>query len=111
MHSQRAPQEDRAAEVIPPMRPSAPWRVRTVAALPEYRLSVEFMDGLTGIVDLRDLVTSPQAGVFVSLRDRVLFDQVRLEYGAVTWPGEIDLAPDAMHAEIQRNGQWVVESR
>jgi hypothetical protein len=106
MHPQRAAQEDRAAEVIPPVRPSAPWRVRAVAALPEYRLSVEFMDGLTGIVDLRDLVTSPQAGVFASLRDRALFDQVRLEYGAVTWPGEIDLAPDAMHRAIQASGEW-----
>lgn len=111
MHSQTAAQEDRPAEVIPPVRPSAPWRVRTVAALPEYRLSVGFVDGLTGIVDLRGLVTSPDAGVFAGLRDRALFDQVRVEYGAVTWPGKIDLAPDAMHAEIQRNGQWVVESQ
>src|SRR5579884_2397032 len=107
MQPQRAPEENRTAEVIPPVRPSVPWRVRTVTALPEYQLSVEFMDGLTGIVDLRALITSPQAGVFASLRDRAVFDQVRIEYGAVTWPGELDLAPDAMHAEIQRNGRWV----
>ncbi len=106
MHSQRATQEDRPAEVIPPVRPSAPWRVRTVTALPEYRLSVEFMDGVAGIVDLRNLVTSPQAGVFAGLRDRALFDQVRIEYGAVTWPGEIDLAPDAMHQAIRASGEW-----
>jgi hypothetical protein len=106
MHSQRATQEDRPAEVIPPVRPSAPWRVRTVTALPEYRLAVEFMDGLAGIVDLRNLVTSPQAGVFAGLRDRALFDQVRIEYGAVTWPGEIDLAPDAMHQAIRASGEW-----
>lgn len=106
MHSQRATQEDRPAEVIPPVRPSAAWRVRTVTALPEYRLAVEFMDGLAGIVDLRNLVTSPQAGVFAGLRDRALFDQVRIEYGAITWPGEIDLAPDAMHQAIRASGEW-----
>ena len=106
MHSQRATQEDRPAEVIPPVRPSAAWRVRTVTALPEYRLSVEFMDGVAGIVDLRNLVTSPQAGVFAGLRDRALFDQVRIEYGAITWPGEIDLAPDAMHQAIRASGEW-----
>jgi hypothetical protein len=77
--------------------------------LPEYRLSVEFMDGLKGIVDLHALITSPQAGVFARLRDRVLFEQVHLAYGAVTWPGEIDLAPDAMYDEIKRNGRWVIE--
>jgi hypothetical protein len=64
------------------------------------------MDGLKGIVDLRDLVDSPQAGVFASLRDRALFEQVCLQHGAVTWPGEIDLAPDAMHEAIQARGEW-----
>jgi len=29
--------------------------------------------------------------------------------GAVTWPGELDLAPDAMYDEIKANGRWVVE--
>lgn len=106
MYSQRIPQEDCTAEVIPPVRPSMPWRVRTVAPLPEYRLSVEFMDGLKGTVDLRDLVTSPQAGVFAALRDRAQFDQVHVEYGAVTWPGEIDLAPDAMYEAIRAHGEW-----
>jgi hypothetical protein len=31
-----------------------------------------------------------------------------LEYGAVTWPGEIDLAPDAMYEEIKQNGTWAL---
>jgi len=29
-------------------------------------------------------------------------------YGAVTWPGEIDLAPDAMYAEITATGAWTL---
>ncbi len=30
--------------------------------------------------------------------------------GAVMWPGELDLVPDAMHEEIkQRGGEWVVK--
>jgi hypothetical protein len=29
-------------------------------------------------------------------------------HGAVTWPGEIDLAPDAMYAEIKRGGHWIL---
>jgi hypothetical protein len=29
-----------------------------------------------------------------------LFAQVFIDYGAVAWPGEIDLAPDAMYAQI-----------
>jgi len=56
------------------------------------------------------LVRSPTAGVFVRLADPSLFAQVFVEHGAVTWPGEIDLAPDAMHAEIKKEGKWVAYS-
>lgn len=40
------------------------------------------------------------------LRDEQFFSQVFIDYGAVAWPGEIDLAPDAMYAQIagQRDG-------
>jgi hypothetical protein len=54
------------------------------------------------------IVHSPKAGVFAALADPSLFAQVKLEYGAVTWPGELDLAPDAMHAAIQERGMWLL---
>ena len=108
MRSEAVAQEDRAASVTPAIRPSAPWRVREVTALPNYRLSVCFVDGLTGTVDLSVLVASPEAGVFACLRDPALFDRVYLEHGAVMWPGELDLAPDAMHAAIKEYGEWRV---
>jgi hypothetical protein len=38
-----------------------------------------------------------------------VFAQVRVEYGAVTWPGDIDLAPDAMHDELKDHGVWILE--
>ena len=78
-------------------------------ALPGNRLSVRFNDGLTGCVDLSALLESPQAGVFACLRDPGVFEQVRVELGAVTWPGGLDLAPDAMHAAIKQRGEWRVE--
>jgi hypothetical protein len=51
---------------------------------------------------------SENAGVFAALRDETVFRRVFLEYGAVTWPGEIDLAPDAMYEEIKKNGVWLL---
>lgn len=76
--------------------------------MPGDRLFVRFVDGLTGIVDLTALIASPQAGVFARLRDRALFEQVRVEMGAVVWPGDLDLAPDAMHAAIKEHGEWQI---
>jgi hypothetical protein len=54
------------------------------------------------------LVFNQGAGVFASLRDPAVFDQVFVESGVVTWPGEIDLAPDAMHQEIKKSGEWLL---
>ena len=109
MSSQSAAQEDRAAGVgYPPIRSLAPWRVAAVEALPEWRLRVRHNDGVTGTVDMAALVHSPGAGVFAALRDPAMFEQVFLDLGAVAWPGEIDLAPDAMHDEIEANGEWVL---
>jgi hypothetical protein len=83
--------------------------MREVTALPDSRLFVRFVDGLTGIVDLSALIASPEAGVFARLRDRSLFEQVTAEMGAVVWPGELDLAPDAMHAAIKQQGEWKIQ--
>jgi len=95
--------------LAPGIVPKAPWRVARVQALPGYRLAVEFVDGTVGEVDLSRLVTSEHGGVFSTLRDPALFAQVFLDYGAVTWPGEIDLAPDAMYNTIRAQGHWVLE--
>ena len=84
-----------------------PWRVERVQALEGYRLKVRFMDGLEGEVHLAAMLASPDAGVFAPLRDPAFFAQVFVQYGAVTWPGELDLAPDAMHDRIKADGVWV----
>jgi hypothetical protein len=86
--------------------PRSPWRVTEVEALPDFRLRVAFADGLTGTVELSGLVHSSRAGVFAALADPALFAQVKLDYGAVSWPGELDLAPDAMHAANSEHGVW-----
>ena len=97
MHSPADAQEDRAAELIPPVSPRAPWRVADVEALPSFRLRVRFNDGIEGTVEMAGFVASAGAGVFAVLRDEKLFRQARIVLGAVTWPGDLDLAPDAMH--------------
>lgn len=105
MPGEAAAQADRAASIVPAIHPTAPWRVQEVTALPGDRLFVRFIDGLAGIVDLSALIASPNARVFARLPDRSLPAQAHVEMGAVVWPGELDLAPDAMHAAIKAD--WV----
>ena len=101
-------QEDRTAELTPTIRAKAPWRVARVEALPGFRLRVAFNDGTEGVVEMAAFVHSTDAGVFSVLRDETLFRQVEVRLGAVTWPGDLDLAPDAMHREIKEHGAWAL---
>jgi hypothetical protein len=108
MLTQSETEKDLAAGIIPAIVPKAPWRVSEVKALDNYRLHVRFLDGVQGTVRMSDLIHSPQAGVFSILADVGLFNQVGLEHGAVTWPGKLDLAPDAMYDAIKATGEWIL---
>jgi hypothetical protein len=57
-------------------------------------------DGLSGHVRLRQ---EELTGALALLRDTGFFEQVFIDRGAIAWPGEIDLAPDAMHADVLRD--------
>jgi hypothetical protein len=104
------PSENRSPSVtvttLPPVVYDQPDDVAEVMALDGFRLLVRFNDGLQGEVDRLALVHSANAGVFAQLVDPRLFAQVFVQHGAVTWPGELDLAPDAMYSEIKNHGIW-----
>lgn len=92
------------------IKPVSPWRVKRVKVLDNYQLEVEFLDGLMGKVDLKARVNSDKAGVFASLKDEAIFKQVFVHLGVVTWPGEIDLAPEVMYENIKNHGIWVLSA-
>ena len=88
------------------LRSTAEWRVVSVEVPQHLHLAVRFADGLTGEVILK----KPHLRrVFRALNDPALFAQVSCEHGFVEWPGEIDLAPDAMYDEIRAHGQWILD--
>jgi hypothetical protein len=73
------------------------WDVVEVIPEDDYCLFVRFKDGLKGRVRLnREDLT----GALGPLRDTDFFGRVYIDSGAVAWPGDIDLAPDAMHAQV-----------
>ena len=102
MSSEAITKTHQAAGIIP----AAPWRLCALSVLPEWQLAVTFNDGTSGIVDISALVNGPDAGVFEALRDPAFFATAYLDCGAVAWPNGADIAPDAMHKEIQRCGTW-----
>ena len=82
------------------------YDVVSVRPLGHLRLAVRFADKLSGEVELRD---SFLYGVFETLKDPEVFAQVRCDHGCVEWPGELDLAPDAMYNAIKQHGCWMLD--
>ena len=70
-------------------------KISKVKVLQGYRLELAFDDGVSGVVDLSDLVGK---GVFALWRDRHAFEQVRIgSIGELVWGDQIDLCPDSLY--------------
>ncbi len=104
MPSQATAQADSAAGVTP----AAPWRVQALTVLPDYRLSVTFCDGSSGIVDMSAVRADASCGIFAGIASPEAFAQARLELGAVTWPNGADLDPKWMYEQIASDKTWSV---
>ena len=81
------------------------WDVVDVKPIAPLALHVQFSDGTVGRVQFEK---SHLTGVFKALKDPMVFQQAHIEDGVVTWPGDIDLAPDAMYRAIKEAGEWVL---
>lgn len=108
MYTATNAKENTTLEVTASITPSTSWRLAAIEVQAGFCLNVQFNDGTEGHVDMAGLVNSPNAGVFAVLRDEAIFRQVYLQWGVATWPGEIDLAPDAMYEAIRQHGKWVL---
>ena len=67
--------------------------------------TVKFADGTSGRVRM---LPSHLHGVFEELSDPNIFIQMRVTEGFVSWPGNVDLSPDAMYEAIKREGEWIL---
>ena len=63
-----------------------------------FQLVLTFDDGVSGMVDLSDYAG---VGVFKEWLKTGFFEQVKVsEFGALEWPHEIDLCPDALYMRV-----------
>ncbi len=81
------------------------WDVISAKIVRHLEFTVTFADGLTGRVLM---LPSHLYGVFEKLKDPDFFNKLQVTNGFVSWPDEIDLAPDAMYEAIRRDGEWLL---
>lgn len=74
-------------------------KVVQVEVKPGYTLALTFDDGLQGEVCIADRLFG---SMFEPLKDLSFFAKVSIDpYGAVCWPNEADLAPDALYQKVR----------
>lgn len=72
-----------------------------VRPLDGYRVWLRYPDCTEGEVDLSDFAGR---GVFKAWEDRRVFEAVKIdESGALVWPDNIDLCPDALYLRLTGN--------
>ena len=72
-----------------------------VTVIGDHELRLLFEDGTVGDVAFGD---DEWRSVFASLRVAELFARVRVDpqSGTIVWPGELDMAPEALYAEARK---------
>ncbi|MGB3715933.1 MAG: DUF2442 domain-containing protein [Candidatus Promineifilaceae bacterium] len=74
--------------------------VTKVKFLDGHQLMLFFEDGVTGIVDVAELIEF--TGVFEPLKEHDYFIQVRVnpEIGTICWPNDADIDPDVLYSLV-----------
>ncbi len=72
--------------------------IKSVRALDDYRLALEFENEERRIFDLKPYLSR---GIFVRLQDPALFQAARVVAGSVEWPTGLDLSYDTLYLESQ----------
>nr|VFJ43670.1 MAG: Protein of unknown function (DUF2442) [Candidatus Kentron sp. DK] len=70
--------------------------VTAVSTVEDFMLVLTFNTGEQRRFDMRPYLHYP---VFQRLTNPGFFSLARVDYGTVTWPGEIDIAPERLYAE------------
>ena len=73
-------------------------KITSAKALSDYKVWIEYSDGVEGEVDLSHLVGK---GVFSSWEDINVFENFHIENGrSIAWNNQIDLCADALYLQI-----------
>lgn len=68
-----------------------------VQPLSDYKIKVVFDDGVSGVVDLHELV---EKGIFQHLKDEKAFRNVHTDGASIAWSEELEIDADNIYAEI-----------
>ena len=72
------------------------WDIAKLEYLNDYRLLLTFENGKDGVVDLSSY--TERDGVFSNFSDIDYFRKVYIDHGVLTWPNNVDIAPETIYS-------------
>lgn len=78
-------------------------KVKNVTAIPDFKLSIQFSEGVTKIYNVKDLIK--KNSMFQKLQNEELFYNVKVDVGGygIVWNDDIDISCD----ELFENGKTI----
>ena len=67
-----------------------------VKVLEDYKLELTFDNN---VVKIKDMKPHLDKGVFKKLKNKKIFNSVKIRFGTICWDNEIDLCPDGLYEE------------
>ncbi|MDR0685467.1 MAG: DUF2442 domain-containing protein [Spirochaetaceae bacterium] len=78
------------------MRPGEAMYLSVIKVKPlkDYEVELTFENNEVKIFDVRSYL---ETGIFRKLKDKKLFNQVKISFDSIEWPGGIDLDPEILY--------------
>jgi hypothetical protein len=72
-------------------------KIKEVAYIKDYTIHIKFEDGISGSIQLNDLV---QKGIFQELKDKSKFAKVFTNGYSVAWSNELEIDANKIYLEL-----------
>jgi len=72
-------------------------KVQEVRYIADYTISIKFDDGISGTIQLNDLV---QKGIFKVLQDKNQFDKVYTNGYSIAWSDELEIDATKIYSDL-----------
>jgi transcriptional regulator CtsR len=67
----------------------------------DYKIYIEFNDGLGGIIDFKDKITTDHREIIRELIDKSKFNKIKVERHTLCWENGVDFAPEYLYDQIK----------
>lgn len=69
----------------------------------QYIIELEFSDGLSGSVNLRDTIFNDHREIFQELKNDAKFKEFTVDHDTIVWSNGLDLAPEYLYSKLTRS--------